>query len=152
MAAVDRTRKAAQTGMLWRHLVGGYSLARSYWLHMVLLGWCLACVAAWILNTVGQRSTVRSTSIALLVIEPLLLVAWMWSVIGAAVSALRNLFVGPSRFWGAVALLFIGLSLVGAGQELRRLGAANKEHWAVALGKQPTESFEVALSADGRSI
>jgi membrane-bound ClpP family serine protease len=151
-AAVHRTRSAAQSGMLWRHLVGGYSLGRSYWLHMVLLGWCLAFVAAWFLNALAERSTVRSTSIALLVIEPLLLVAWMWSVIGAAVSALRNLFAGPSRFWAAIALLFIALSLVGGSQELRRLGAANKEHWAVALGKQPTESFVIALSADGRII
>ncbi len=35
------SRKSAQGGILWRHLIGDYSLARSYWLHMVVFGWCL---------------------------------------------------------------------------------------------------------------
>ena len=142
----------ARGGLLWRHLVGDYSLARSYWLHMVLLGWGLAFAAAWGLGLMAERSTARSMSIAVLVLEPLFLLVWMWSVVGTTVSALRNLFGGPSRVWGLIALVMIGLSSVASARELRKVGAALREHWAVAAGKQPTETFSVVLSADGRVI
>ena len=34
-AGTRANRSPAQSGLLWRHLVGGYSLGRSYWLHIV---------------------------------------------------------------------------------------------------------------------
>jgi membrane-bound ClpP family serine protease len=119
---------------------------------MVLLGWGLAFAAAWALSALADRSTARSVSIAVLVLEPLFLLVWMWSVTGTTVSALRTLFAGPSRLWAIIALLFIALSVIAATQELRRLGPALKEHWAVAAGKQPAESFSITLSVDGRVI
>ena len=143
---------AATGGLLWRHLVGGYSLGRSYWLHMVLLGWGLAFAAAWGLGLLAERSTARSMSVAVLVLEPLFLLVWMWSVVGTTVAALRNLFGGPSRVWAVVVLLVVGMSSAASARELRKVGAALREHWAVAAGKQPTESFSVVLSADGRVI
>ncbi len=105
---------------------------------------------AWGLTALADRSTARSMSVAILVLEPLLLLAWLWSVVGAAVAAIRNLVGGPSRFWGAVALLVIGLSSVASTREMRSQTPAFKEHWAIAWGKQPTDAFNISLSSDGR--
>jgi hypothetical protein len=138
--------------MVWRHLVGEYSLARSYWCHTILLGWGLAFAGGWALSALADRSSARAVSIAVLAAEPFLLLVWLWSMTGTTVSALRKLFAGPGRFWAILALLLMTLSALAGASEMRRLGAALKEHWAVAAGEQPGERFAVTLSADGRVV
>ena len=138
--------------MVWRHLVGEYSLARSYWCHTVLLGWGLAFAGGWALSALADRSSARAVSIAVLAAEPFLLLVWLWSMTGTTVSALRKLFAGPGRFWAILALLLMALSALAGASEMRRLGVALKEHWAVAAGEQPGKRFAVTLSADGRVV
>jgi hypothetical protein len=147
-----RGTSAAQSGILWRHLVGEYSLARSYWVHTVLLGWGVAFAGGWALSAIADRSTARSISMAVLVLEPLLFLVWLWSMTGTTVSALRKLFTGPGRFWAILALLVMALSAVASARELHRLGPALKEHLQVALGKQPGDDFVVTVSGDGRVV
>jgi len=50
--------------MIWRHLVGEYSLARSYWCHTVLLGWGLAFAGGWALSALADRSSAASVWVA----------------------------------------------------------------------------------------
>ena len=145
-----RSASAARSGFLWRHLVGEYSLARTYWVHTVLLGWGVAFAGAWLLSAIADRSTARSVSMAVLMLEPLLFLVWLWSMTGTTVAAIRKLFTGPGRLWAILALLAMALSLVASANELRRLGPALKEHLQVALGKQPGDDFVVTLSRDGR--
>ncbi|HWK83381.1 MAG TPA: hypothetical protein VNS61_06545 [Caldimonas sp.] len=71
--------------MIWRHLVGEYSLARSYWCHTVLLGWGLAFTGGWALSALADRSSARAVSIAVLAAEPFLLLVWLWSMTGTTV-------------------------------------------------------------------
>jgi hypothetical protein len=147
-----RPASAAQSGFIWRHLVGEYSLARSYWLHTVLLGWGVAFAGGWALSAIADRSTARSVSIGVLVLEPLLFLVFAWSMTGTTVSALRKLFAGPGRLWAVLALLLMALSAVASAHQLRRLGPALKAHMEVALGKQPGGRFAVSLSEDGRMV
>lgn len=145
-------RPEARAGLLWRHLVGDYSLARSYWLHTVLVGWGLAFAGAWLFRQIGDRGSMRSISIAVLCFEPLLLVVWMWSVFGTTMSAMRRLLSGTQMLWSLLALLSLGLGTLATVHELGKLGPYLREHWAVAQGKQPTERFEVSLRDDGRVV
>jgi hypothetical protein len=71
---------------------------------------------------------------------------------GTAMSALRRFLDGSQVVWSLLALLSLGVGTVATVRELGRMGPYLKEHWAVAQGKQPTESFEVALSSDGRVV
>ena len=147
-----RRASAAQSGLLWRHLAGEYSLSRSYWVHTVLLGWCIAFVGAWALGTIAERSSARWLSMGVLVLQPVLVLLWLWSMTGTTVSALRKLFSGPGRFWAVLALLAMVASALAGANQLRRLGPALKEHFEVAAGKQPGKDFAVRLSADGRVL
>lgn len=147
-----RPRDAGSGGFLWRHLIGDYSLARSYWLHLVLFGWCLSLAAAWGLNALSERSSVGAASLAMLILQPLFLLVWVWAVIGATMSALRTLINGPSPVWAFIALFAIAASTVSTAHALTWLLPAMKEHFAVAMGRQPTATFTVTLSADGRVI
>ena len=141
-----------RAGLLWRHLVGDYSLGRSYWLHTILVGWGLAFAGAWLFRELGNRGSMRSVSIAVLCFEPLLLVVWLWSVFGTTMSALRRLSAGTQVLWPLLALLSLGLGTTATLHELGKLGPYLKEHWAVANGKQPTEGFVVTLRDDGRVV
>ena len=145
-------RPEARAGFVWRHLVGEYSLARSYWLHTVLLGWGLAAFGAWVFREVGDRSSMRSVSIAVLCFEPLVVLVWLWSVFGTTMSALRRFLDASQIVWSLLALLSLGVGTVATVRELGKMGPYLKEHWAVAQGKQPTESFEVGLRDEGRVV
>jgi hypothetical protein len=147
-----RGRPEARAGFFWRHLVGEYSLARSYWLHTVLLGWGLAAFGAWVFREIGDRSSMRAVSVAVLCFEPLVLVVWLWSMFGTTVSALRRFLDGSQIVWSLLALLSLGIGTAATVTELGRLGPALKEHWAVAQGKQPTAAFEVTLRDQGRVV
>jgi hypothetical protein len=133
-------------------LVGEYSLARSYWLHTVLLGWGLAALGAWVFREVGDRSSMRSVSIAVLCFEPLVVLVWLWSVFGTTMSAVRRFLDGSQIVWSLLALISLGVGTVATVRELGKMGPYLKEHWAVAQGKQPTESFEVSLRDEGRVV
>lgn len=145
-------RSEARAGLLWRHLVGDYSLARSYWLHTVLVGWGVAFAGAYLFRQLGDHGTMRSVSIAVLCFEPLLLVVWLWSVFGTTMSALRRLIAGTQMLWSLLALLSLALGTLATVHELGKLGPYLKEHWAVARGKQPTERFEVTMRDAGRVV
>jgi len=145
-------RREARAGFFWRHLVGEYSLARSYWLHTILLAWGLAAFGAWVFREVGDRSSMRSVSIAVLCLEPLVVAVWLWSMFGTTMSALRRFLDGSQIVWSLLALLSLGVGTVATVRELGKMGPFLKEHWAVAHGKQPTEAFEVTLSNDGRVV
>jgi hypothetical protein len=151
-AARLAARPEARAGFLWRHLVGEYSLGRSFWLHTVLLGWGLAACGAWMFRELADRSSMRAVSIAVLCVEPLVVAVWLWSMFGTAMSALRRLFDGSSIVWSLLALLALGLGTAATVRELGRMVPYLGEHWAVAQGKQPTERFEVTLSNDGRIV
>ena len=145
-------RPEARAGFFWRHLVGEYSLARSYWLHTVLLAWSLAAFGAWVFRELGDRGSMRAVSVAVLCFEPAVVAVWLWSMFGTAMSALRRFLDGSQIVWSLLALISLGLGTVATVRELGRMGPYLKEHWAVAHGKQPTESFDVTLSDDGRVV
>lgn len=145
-------RPEARAGFFWRHLVGEYSLARSYWLHTILLGWGLAALGAWVFRELGDRSSMRSVSIAVLCLEPLVVLVWLWSVFGTTMAALRRFLDGSQIVWALLALISLGIGTVATVRELAKMGPYLKEHWAVAQGKQPTESFEVTLRDEGRVV
>jgi hypothetical protein len=145
-------RPEARAGFVWRHLVGEYSLARSYWLHTVLLGWGLAAFGAWVFRELGDRGSMRSVSVAVLCFEPLVVAVWLWSMFGTTMSALRRFLDGSQVVWSLLALLSLGIGTAATARELGRMGSYLKEHWAVAQGKQPTETFEVTLRDEGRVV
>ena len=145
-------RPEARAGFLWRHLVGEYSLGRSYWLHTVLLGWGLAAFGAWVFRELGDRSSMRSVSVAVLCFEPLVVAVWLWSMFGTTMSALRRFLDGSQVVWSLLALLSLAIGTAATARELGQMGRYLKEHWAVAQGKQPTETFEVTLRDEGRVV
>ena len=145
-------RPEARAGFLWRHLVGEYSLGRSYWLHTVLLGWGLAAFGAWVFRELGDRTSMRAVSVAVLCFEPLVVAVWLWSMFGTAMSALRRFLDGSQIVWSLLALISLGIGTIATVRELGKMGPYLREHWAVAQGQQPTESFEVTLSNDGRVV
>lgn len=152
LGSAARARNQARAGFLWRHLVGEYSLARSYWLHTVVLGWGLVLAGSLVLSSLADRTNARSVSMAVLVFEPFVLVVWAWSVFGTTISALRKLFAGPGRFWAVLALLVLALGTLATARQLKHLAPELKEHWDVAMGQQPGEPFKVELIRDGRVV
>ena len=151
-AARLAARPEARAGFLWRHLVGEYSLGRSFWLHTVLLGWGLAAGGAWVFRELGDRSSMRAVSIAVLCVEPLVVAVWLWAMFGTALSALRRLFDGSSIVWSLLALLVLALASAGTVRELGRMRPHLAEHLAVAQGRQPSEGFTVTMRDEGRVV
>ena len=141
-----------EAGLLLRHLLGHYSLPRSFWVHTVLVGWLFGSLATYLSARLVDTHPVRYSSMAALLLVPAGILLWAWSSFGAFVSALRHLLSGRSWFWPLVTILFLGLVARQATPELRALRPFLSEHLTVALGSQPGEPFTVRLMDSGRTV
>lgn len=134
-----------------RHWRGGYSLARSYWLHTALLQFGVVAVSAGVTHALAHNAPARAASAALLVMYALGSALWIWAVVGTWRSAAREQ-AGTRRFWPTMAQLMIVLGALATGSrvvhDLPRLGA----HLRTALGEQAASPFTVMPQRDGRAI
>ena len=146
----SRFRIPKEPGLLKKHLMGDYSLARAYWLHNVLLGWLVTFTAAYAIYVVGERYAVRYVSMTVLALEAALLLVWLWATVGTWMSAAKHFFGGGSRFWAIAAMLSVSAGALAMVHEAPNLRPLLVEHWELALGAQPAEAFTVTLSGDGR--
>ncbi|MEO8805897.1 MAG: hypothetical protein ABI433_07435 [Burkholderiaceae bacterium] len=101
--------------------MGEYSLARSYWLHTLLLSWGLGAAFAYVLNSIGETYPVRYVSMAVIAYLPMALLVWAWSTFGTAISALKHLFGDSGRFWAVAALLSLGIGSIAVLKEVLTL-------------------------------
>src|SRR5260221_4122160 len=141
---MTRTRTVAtreQHGVIVGHLMGEYSLARSYWLHTILLGWGLAAAFAYVLDIIGESHPVRYVSMAVIAYLPLAFLVWAWSTFGAAISAFKRLFGDSGRIWALAALLSLSIGSIAMLKKMLTLKPFLQAHWAVAQGEQPGEPF-----------
>lgn len=127
-------------------------MARSFWLHTVLLGWGVGLAGTFLLSKAFDGSTARGAATTVLVMQPLLLLLWAWSVTGATVSAMRHVARGEGRGWGLVTLAVLSLAVLGMTATLPRVVPSLAQHWRVARGEQPTEDFRIDLLQGGRTV
>jgi hypothetical protein len=134
-------------------LLGEYSLARSYWLHTVFIGWGVGALSAWTLgHVVSEQSPMRHLALALLTLQ--------------APRAAGLAVVGHRHLDGGLAAPVHGRwALVGGaghadaghrhlGHDRRGLAVAARSRgmWTVASGGQPSPSFRLERLADGRTL
>ncbi len=141
-----------ESGFIVKHLKGDYSIARSYWLHTVLIGWGTSWLGILALQKVGESHAARHVSMTLLAYLAVALLVTVWSVAGAWMSAMKHLFGGGRRLWAALAMLSLAAVAFGTMEEYAELTPAMREHWAIAQGEQPGEDFEVVLIDEGRVV
>jgi len=147
-----KSRRSSEPGLFLKHLRGDYSLARSYWVHTVMLGWSLAFIGVFALDAIGERYAIRHLSMAVLAFEAGLILAWVWSLVGTWMSALKHLFGGGSKFWAIVTLLMLAVGAFATIKEVSTMGQFLREHWETAKGRQPTDGFAIQLVDGGRVV
>ncbi len=152
MTTRQHHRRGKEPGLFRKHLNGDYSLARSYWLHTVLLGWGLAALGRYTIGQIGERQTMSYVSLAIIAFQPIALLVWMWSTAGTAMSAIKTFFSGGSRFWSIVTIAVLASTTFGMALQVAGMGPFLREHWEVVQGKQPTAGFSVRLKDGGRVI
>lgn len=152
MSTHHTTRGRREPGLVIKHLKGDYSLARSYWLHTVLLGWGVSWLGIFAIQQVGEHQAARHASAALLAYLCVALLITTWSLAGAWMSAMKSLFGRGGRLWAVLAMLSLAFGAVGTMKEYIELRPALREHWTIAQGEQPAEEFEVSMLDDGRVV
>ncbi len=152
MRSRTTTRHGREPGFFIKHLKGDYSLARSYWLHTVLLGWGTAALGLYAIQQVSEHHAARDASTALMVYLAVALLITVWSIAGAWMSAMKHLFGQGRRIWAFAAMLSLAAGTFGTMREYAELRPALREHWAIAQGQQPGEEFDIALTDNGRVV
>jgi hypothetical protein len=152
MPNYSTARRRREPGLVIKHLKGDYSLARSYWLHTVLLGWGTSWLGIYAIQQVGEHHAARHASMTLLAYLCVALLITAWSLAGAWMSAIKSLFGRGGRFWAILAMLSLAVGAVGTMREYIELRPALREHWAIAQGEQPAEDFDVVLLDEGRVV
>lgn len=139
-------------GFLLGHLLGHYSLARSFWVHTVLIGWLFGLLTAYLTTGLLDSYPVRYSSIAVLFLVPAAFVLWVWSNIGTFASAVRRLTSGEGWFWSLVTMLLLSMGTRQSLPEFRALLPFLSEHFMVAMGNQPGEPFSVRIVDSGKTV
>lgn len=141
-----------EPGFFAKHLIGHYSLPRSFWVHTVLLGWLFGLMTAHLAARLVDSYPARYASMLALLLVPAAFLLWTWSNIGVFASALRRMLRGDGWFWSLLTMLVV---LGGADRvvpQMRALRPFLSEHLTVALGRQPGEPFTVKLVESGRIV
>jgi hypothetical protein len=148
----SRARRPTEAGFFKKHLAGDYSLARSYWLHTVVLGWGLTLLGGFVLHQIGERYAMRHLSMGVLAFEALVMLVWVWSLIGAWMSALKHLFGDGRKLWAVLAMLSLAAGAFATLRQASTMRPFLEEHWQTAKGQQPTAGYEVRLADGGRIV
>ena len=135
-----------------RHLRGDYSLARSYWLHTVVLAVLLPRLLGVLVIPLFTDGPARYGAAATVVLLFTGWLAWGWGAWGTWMSAGKHTQRGGKRLWANVAWIILIFGLIGTVANAVNIQSALGEYLRTALGKQwgPETTFEVR--ADGRSI
>lgn len=148
-----RRPRVNEPGLFKKHLMGDYSLPRSYWLHTMLLGWGMLFLGGYVFHKIGERYPVKYLSMAVLAFQPLALGVWLWSTLGTWVSAMKRLFSGEGWFWALMAMGSLAIAAVAMLQEMATMKPMLQEHWAVAHGRQATSRpFKLTALEGGRVV
>ncbi len=147
-----RTTRDKTPGLFFKHLKGDYSLARSYWLHTVLIGEVATLLGSLCIRAVAERHTMSYVSMAVILFQPFLILVWLWSTAGTWMSAFKTFFGRGSRLWSVMAVVAMTLSTFGMAHRLSSMRPFIEEHWAVVKGKQPAPIFSLQLKDGGRVI
>jgi len=150
--ARGRPLNKTRSGLIEGHLMGEYSLARSYWLHTVFFGWGLSAGFAYVVRLIGESHPVRYVSMAIIAYLPVSLALWAWSTFGTTIAAFKSFFNGDARLWSVLALLSLSLGVIGMFHGIPTLKPFMEDHWAVAHGQQPGAPFSVKALNKGRMI
>lgn len=135
-----------------RHWRGDYSLARSYWLHTVLLSSLLPAFAISALARLTNDMPARYGVGGVLAIAAFSYLAWFWGVRGCWMSAGRHVARGGRR-WAEVAVKFlIVCGVISVVSSTWRSAHSLREQFEIALGKQLGPPVVYQLRVDGKSI
>ncbi|MBB5392713.1 MULTISPECIES: hypothetical protein [unclassified Herbaspirillum] len=153
--AVIRTTQPAGDkpgNFIGRHWRGDYSLARSYWLHTVLLSSLLPAFSISLLARLTNDMPARYGVAGVLAIAAFSYLAWIWGVRGCWMSASRHVARGGRR-WAEVAvkvlIVFGAISLVSS---TWRASHSFREQFDIARGKQLGPPVVYQLRVDGKSV
>lgn len=139
-------------GFFRRHLRGDYSLARSYWLHLVVFASLLPKLAALVLEPLCADRPARYAACATLLVLLSGWLAWIWAASGVYQSAQRHVARGGKAFWANFTKLMLALGLLGMLGNAIGMRAAFGDYVRTALGSQRGPATTFQLRADGRSL
>ena len=94
----------------------------------------------------------RYVSMGVLAFEATVLLAWLWSLIGTWMSALKHLFGGGRKLWPIPAMLTLAAGAFATIEAAATMRPFLREHWETAQGQQPTGDYSVRLVDEGRVV
>ena len=147
-----RHRGTTGPGFVLKHLMGEYSLLRSYWVHTVLLAGLLTVCGWMLLGRIGERYGLRYLSMGVIGFEMAVLIVWLWALAGTWMAAFRHLMGRGPKLWALLAIVSLALVTASIMREAAHMRPFIEEHWATAMGRQPAEDFHIELVNNGRVV
>ncbi len=135
-----------------KHWRGDYSLARSYWVNMLLVSLLAPVVGIMLLPWLGEKFPARYGSAGFLFVTTLGIVVWSWAVSGTWASANKHVQRGGKSGWATAAKFMIVLGVLKTFGDVGNMMPTLQEHIRVATGAQLGPSTKLEVRADGRSI
>ncbi|MES2187303.1 MAG: hypothetical protein V4505_22325 [Pseudomonadota bacterium] len=145
-------RAAGAPGFFRRHWRGDYSLARSYWVHSLLIQWFAPLLGLLLVPWLSAHFPARYGSATVLGLTALGLGLSVWALRGTWASAGRHVARGGSRGWALTARVVMVLAALRIGSSLVVQAPALAEHAKVATGWQLGPEVSFTVRADHKSI
>lgn len=139
-------------GYFLKHYNGDFTLGYAYWVNGVLVAQFGPLLGLLLLPWLVENFPARFSSILVLLITALGIVAWIWAMKGTWASATKHKSRGGNSGWATAAKVFIVLGAIKTSGEMVKLIPSLTEHFQVAVGQQPGPKTELEILADGRSI
>jgi len=137
---------------VFKHLMGEYSLGRSYWVHTVFLGGFVTVAGGMLLGRIGQQYGLRYLSVGVIAFEIAVVMVWLWALAGTWMASFRHLMGQGRKLWALLAMASLATASISVMREAMQLRPFVEEHWATAMGRQPAEDFHIQVVDGGRVV
>ncbi|NNC47650.1 MAG: hypothetical protein HKO13_04365 [Sphingomonas sp.] len=139
-------------GYLLDHWKGRHSLAKSYWLNLVIISNVVSVAGTAMLFGMAEGSSALSSIVvANYAFVAFAISVWFWGAIGTWKSADRNIERGGSTFWSRAAQVMIFLGGIATFNQVTPLLLDSPKYSEIVTGDEEIgEKAEVSALEDGR--
>ena len=133
--------RASRQGFVSRHWHGDYSLARSYWVNVVLLSALFQIITTPVLQMEVQGNS-STPMLAIVSVTFFVMLASVWQFVGLWRSSRNHINRTGRRFWARIAQILAVLGLLGVVSNTIVYGPVFREMTIIGLNMDPLDNLE----------
>jgi len=135
-----------------RHWRGEHSLAKSFWVNVLLINMCIRIFEVWLTEASPIENPVVASQVTITYVFVALAIVYPWQIVGLWRSASRHVEETQKGFWAGAAKVLVVLGVLGTLGNVNISWPVYKDLYQIGFGKDEYGNYKVELTDNGELI